>query len=417
MRPVRLLIPGEYWDSLIYKGLLFLFGRDGTIKTVDWDGLVHNLKFPTELGVVLECAFSKGSYLYGRHWALLLSDPDIKAVITLKFAKLSETPVEVSNELLNRYTVAEQDNRFSFPHNDAHVYYDHIYIASDDGISSAKCGKRTAKPVSRRVIKLTDCPALAFSAKYRALAIAAGVEGLYEFRLDNASAEEDSLRQLSKQSTLNSEWLYHNVLGSSDHGLVIAEFDNYYDNQSELRERKFRTLLHGKEVFEEDGFCWGNQDKLCQVHNQTLQVKRYNPFTGTEKHVEGLADLHSDFPESAVVSACVAAFGVVVELHDRVNVILSDGSRIVHALEPVNWRIFPSSVDYTNQLHIISDGYLQVESYNHDYFEKQESKVYGFYHSDPTVRDHRRKRPSPDDLFQELRVEDWGSDSDQDTTG
>jgi len=45
--------------------------------------------------------------------------------------------------------------------------------------------------------------------------------------------------------------------------------------------------------------------------------------------------------------------------------------------EPVNWRIFPRSKHYENQLHIIYNDRLEIISFNHDYFVNQNEKWAG----------------------------------------
>ena len=45
--------------------------------------------------------------------------------------------------------------------------------------------------------------------------------------------------------------------------------------------------------------------------------------------------------------------------------------------EPVRWRIFPRSTNFTNQLHIIYDDRIEILSFVHDYFVNQKSKLAG----------------------------------------
>jgi hypothetical protein len=45
--------------------------------------------------------------------------------------------------------------------------------------------------------------------------------------------------------------------------------------------------------------------------------------------------------------------------------------------EPVNWRVFPKSKYYTNQLHAVYDDYFCIYSFNDDYFVDQKQKQAG----------------------------------------
>ena len=42
MPPVKLVIPGEWWDISLYRGKLHLFGRDGVVRTIDWHQLIDD---------------------------------------------------------------------------------------------------------------------------------------------------------------------------------------------------------------------------------------------------------------------------------------------------------------------------------------------------------------------------------------
>jgi hypothetical protein len=80
-----------------------------------------------------------------------------------------------------------------------------------------------------------------------------------------------------------------------------------------------------------------------------------------------------------VISARVAPFGSVVELHDGLLVIPTKGKTIFLPGEPTNWRVFPRSEDYVNQLHVVYEDHLDIFAFTHDYFvSDQASKMAGF---------------------------------------
>jgi len=45
--------------------------------------------------------------------------------------------------------------------------------------------------------------------------------------------------------------------------------------------------------------------------------------------------------------------------------------------EPVNWRVFPKSINYINHLHIIYEDYMDIYIFTHDYFVNQKEKKLG----------------------------------------
>ena len=69
--------------------------------------------------------------------------------------------------------------------------------------------------------------------------------------------------------------------------------------------------------------------------------------------------------------------GVVVELEHALVVYPSRGEPVTIPGEPVNWRVFPRSRHYANQLHVIWEEHLEVWSFNHDYLVDQQNKLLG----------------------------------------
>ena len=78
-----------------------------------------------------------------------------------------------------------------------------------------------------------------------------------------------------------------------------------------------------------------------------------------------------------VVSANVAPFGTVIECDNSLVIALSNGESMTIEGEPVRWRVFPRSTNFTNQLHIIYDDRIEILSFVHDYFVNQKEKLAG----------------------------------------
>jgi hypothetical protein len=71
-------------------------------------------------------------------------------------------------------------------------------------------------------------------------------------------------------------------------------------------------------------------------------------------------------------------FPLMLLLLERSLVIaLSNGEFMTVEGEPVRWRVFPRSTNFTNQLHIIYDDRIEILSFVHDYLVKQEDKLAG----------------------------------------
>ena len=67
-----------------------------------------------------------------------------------------------------------------------------------------------------------------------------------------------------------------------------------------------------------------------------------------------------------VLSASTAQFGIIVESERALSVYPSEGTPVVMQGEPVNWRVFPRSKHYENQLHVVWDDHMEILSFNQD---------------------------------------------------
>lgn len=377
MQPLKLTIPGKFWDSLIYKGRLYVFGRDGDIRIVNWDKLVCEWHLQDKLRVAMLCAFCRSDYLYGDRWSLLFSDEQVRELIQHKFEMLRKQELYLRADRLERFLVGRQDNDFPFPHTAATIYAETLYIASSAGLFRAKCNKKTKYPISTRIEKRWDCPISALAASYGTMALAAGDEGLFESGLNNDwTANRADPKQIYNENCVDCNWAFYSIYGSSHLvGGKLASFKKTTPLDGGF-ERELQSVISGTDIFSERGYSWGNQDKLCLAKPGCIRVVRYEPWTETK--LVDIGSIEIDRWKGAPVSGRVALFGTVVEYDNALVVIPSGLGKIVTLRgEPVNWRVFPRSKHYENQLHVIYDDRLEIWSFNHDYFIDQKLKVAG----------------------------------------
>ena len=100
MQPLKLIIPGKYWDTQIYSGKLYLFGISGQLVTIDWERLISSWNISNNLKLALICAFLRSDYLYGEDLNFLFKDDEIKNVVEKKFKSLSDMDLQLSNKIL-----------------------------------------------------------------------------------------------------------------------------------------------------------------------------------------------------------------------------------------------------------------------------------------------------------------------------
>jgi hypothetical protein len=381
MRPVKLTIPGRYWDSQIYEGRLYLFTIDGSILTINWDYLISSISISAELKLARECAFRRSDYLYGSNWDLVFSDADIKSLMVDKFSRLSGTDIQIDASELADSLVGEQDNAFPFPHADSTIYRRTLYVTGLTGVWGASCNKKTTKPVSTKETKKWDGPGVAIAAGYDHLSVAAGPEGLWDIPTTDTFTPQPSASQLSTDECDTCEHMYQDVVCSAYDGQTfIAE---YATAETEIRAwrgpvsrtRSFSRIQQTQYLFSGGGYTWGLRDKLFNFNQSTVSIVRYSPFRG--ERFTDVDKVRIAGWKGSLVGAGAAPFGTVLGFDNALVVLCSDGSTETISGEPVSWRTFPSSKHYQNHLHVISDDRLTVYSYNQDYFVDQKNKGFG----------------------------------------
>jgi hypothetical protein len=372
MRPVRLVIDGSYWDCQLYSGRLFLFERDGSVGTYDWNGLIETFARDASTRLVAECAFRRSDFLYSSDLELFFQDPDIRSLLTQKFRALSSEPLHVSRRKLQRFRVGEQDSPYPFPHADSTIYRNKMWVVGPDGLFSSLCNRtRRSTPISRRVTKSWDAPIYAASASYGNLALAAGPEGLWEHQIDYIYSfrESDEPEQLTQSECDGCDWMYHSIYGASHDGGFLAEFER------SDRARQFTRTVSDQQIFHHRGYSWGTRDKIYMASGHSVDVVRYSPYRGDE--LTPLGSFQIQEWKGAIVSGGVAPFGAIGEFEHALVIMPSTGRPVTLPGEPVRWRVYPRSTYYQNHLHVIYENHFEVLSFNHDYFVDQETKIFG----------------------------------------
>jgi len=157
------------------------------------------------------------------------------------------------------------------------------------------------------------------------------------------------------------------------------------ENYKEIS-REFLGIVPAEDIFQSSSYSWGKQDKLCQVVNRNkIKVTQYLPWSSNARFVN-LGELELQDFKGDVISGDSATFGYIIECDNGIVVFDSMMHNIWIEGEPVNWRVFPRSKFYENQLHIIYDDRLDIYSFNEDYLVDQSSKKVGLKYSDGSYR-------------------------------
>lgn len=409
MQPLKIVLPGHFWDSQIYRGKLYLFDQEGDLTVVNWDALLADVGVTPEDALALRCAFTTSDLLYSPRVGDILRDPELLPVMRNKFERLSQTPFEIGRQEFQRHVFKRQKNPFPFPHADCTIYFNRMYVGGPSGVWSSTCAKTNGNPVSSRPEKSWDAPVFAIAALYRALACAAGDDGLFELDLRELNSEPEPV---IKRNCVDCHWAYESIYGSSHIAPgFLAEYAKTPEDKYTF-DRKFERIVDESDIFHDTGYSWGTQDKLCQAANGTVRVVRYGPSsTRNLERLETSQTIRLDAWKGEVVSGKLAVFGAIIECDAAIVVVLSDETVVTLKGEPVNWRVFPKSIRYENHLHIVYDDYLLIASFNQDYFVDQGYKRFGIkYYTDfggwPRRRQLSERRRESSEAITDMSFDD-----------
>ena len=393
MQPVKMVIHGEFWDTQLYKGYLYLFSCDGSVQCIAWERMIGEWSLPDPAKLAMNCAFQRSDYLYGNKWDLFFKDPEVRALIEHKFGLLLQSSLEIDSEKLRQFSHSTRDNPFPFPHADAAFHYNSLYSVSQNGlyVSEVDDDLEDSKRIWDRPINSVD-------AAHYSLALAAGEEGLYRFDLAEFNNNEKGYipSELAIRNCTDCNWINYSVLGAAHgDGAVLAELTNPYGSSGTQQQKQpitVQRLVSVNEVLDINGFVWGSLNRICCATDGLLTIAEYKPQNKRRGPIVAeMRRIELQAWKGEPVAGAIATFGTILELDNCIVVVCTDGQIITLPGEPVNWRIFPRSKCYENQLHIVYDDRIEIYSFNHDYFVEQKGKVTGIIHKErPQFSQHWR---------------------------
>lgn len=130
-------IAGDFFDSYLYKGHLYLWTMDGTVKIINWDKIFTDEYF-NKLGLdkdfLFKLAFQRSDLLYGKDIKQVIDDPFFLQYFIEKLNNLNTKEIEIPHEIIEKYQRFEINlERFSF-HSEIQFYYNNLFLALEDGI-------------------------------------------------------------------------------------------------------------------------------------------------------------------------------------------------------------------------------------------------------------------------------------------
>lgn len=394
MQPIELKIQGNFYDSQIYRGKLYLWHFDGRLSVYDWNQLIYNIDVPDYLAFVKELCLLDGSYLYKTYlYDRLLNDKEIKNIVEDKIRRLSGLQFIINEEELAKYVIKEYDVPLGEMPLDVHIYNKKLYYTLDNGqyVSQLK-GNNEPLSALKRPNKIFDGRVVHMAVNNGRMAMSMLSDGLYERNVADYFEEREP-RQISNRHSSFAYYNYSNIFNTSLQGesfliynspLMDDEEIDYGRQFARQRINRVSAILYDENGITQKGnhgnIGWGFNNRIYYSNGKQITAVQYSGYN-RDSIFKILKDNVSieQAPDEKIVNAAVAYFGNIVEYMSKLVVLQSDGN-VLEISEPITrWRVFPRSINYENHLHVILDDCLCVYGFIHDYTSNERNKTMGAY--------------------------------------
>ena len=361
---ISINVEGDFIDSFIYSGTLFLVHADSKITTHNWETL-------------LASALRNNNHIHGATQTFeFLKDCRKSAQLTDRDSKtIYIDKNELEDERVSTLTLD------GWP-TDINIYANRFYIASENGVEEFpfNWGARKIESTGRFHIWRKYAYKVSANDAHR-LAIAAGPNGVIAASPRGGYINErEDLAILLEIDSHDCEWVGRSLIANSLDGAFLSTFPelpkkpeglvppDYWKQLNEIKKQPPASRRVEHNGPNSVVYAWMAGSKLISLlSNGELFVGRTNEAAGPEQ-TENLSNdaeigMGNRFSNTGnVLAARSGLFGTVIEIGDELCEVSEDGTETV-SIRPVSWRVFPRAKSYLNHLHIIEKDQLSIRAY------------------------------------------------------
>jgi len=363
---ISISIEGDFVDSFIYSGTLFLVHADSKITTHNWEALLASAVYSNRKD---HRASSIYEFLKDCRKSTQLTDRDSFSIHIDK-DKLEDE--RVSTLPLDGWPT------------DINIYANKFYIASENGVEELPFNWESKRLESTGRFYVWRKYAYKVSANdEHRLAIAAGPNGVITaLPRKGYIVEREDIATLLEIDSNDCEWVGQSLIANSLDGAFLSTFPTLPKRPEGNVPAGYWKLLNAAKKqppetrrIEDKGqravvYAWVAGSKLFSLLNTgELSVERANRSKNSDSvgsavddtDIEiGMGDRFSG--AGKVLAARSGLFGTAIEIGDELCAVSEDGTEIV-ATRPVSWRVFPRAKSYLNHLHIVEKDQLSIRAY------------------------------------------------------
>ena len=358
-------IQGDFIDSFVYSGALFLIDADGVLRTYPWKELI------------VAALSRKNDSMQGSVFSLLTEGGDFVTQAAAESGVFESKSIYIESTFLSDFEGATID--FNCWPTDINIYSNNLYIASENGASkqgfSWDMGR--IKEFQKPTVLWDEMAFRVSPNSMNRTAIAAGQSGVIVTR----SNDRKDTAQVLDNACGDVEWKGATLIANTVDGPLIAEFEDIPKYSALLGSQaeywKIVNAIKGKgptsiEKIEISGkyalSSWTGGDRIFAIDREFhLYAASQNKIKDSENRLpdfEALDSLGSsrDRDEVKFLSSKTGAFGTVIEFSDALFEFSEHGLQKISD-HPVRWRVFPRARNFANHLHVVEEHSICIKAF------------------------------------------------------
>lgn len=405
MQPLKISIEGDYWDSYIYMGRLYLWTFDNDLLIVNWDQLIEYL-FRDRGGEFISDIFTKSHSFHNESIVKIMNIEEVHRIISSLFANFQNKELVVTEEEIQNFLYAKQSSPFKSLTSDLEIFNKKIYAATEEGFFSSTAHRNLKEKylVSSRTKKLWDNRLFSINASgFGQISLSGGDTGLYEYNnneenvVQGMKEVDNKIIQISENHSTFANYSYISLYNSSAIGAAELELFNWESDNVNLghmfNERKYKREFSEKFTEEQifrsssrSGLSWGLQDKIYRANEEgELEVVSFNNYE-EENYFSSPKKIRLQEWKGKVIGGGVSHVGTIVECENAL-VIICDNTNFVNIPGSITkWRTFPRAKNYFNQLHVVQDECLEIYAFYSDFLNKVSAQEFQIKYIDKYLR-------------------------------
>ena len=355
-RYISIKIEGDFIDSFIYSGILFLVGANSQISIYNWEGLLD-------------------ATLHNQRHVLNFLKDCRKGLNSVKEYEYQEIYIEEQQLEDQKYGEPLPLKAWS---TDINVYSDYLYIADENGVDAIKLDFDSKRLEQETRFQLWDKYAYKISPNdNKRIAIAAGVNGVITAfpRRDRVIIGSEDIKTIAIKS-YDCEWIGNNLIINSKDGSFMSVFEELPQRpEGSNTSKDFWTRLEKSKKQPPNTLKIEDNNRNSIIYSWMAGRKIFSILRNGHvilKDIDLLNDANSyetinfkiEICPSGILSVRSGMFGAVIENGDNLLSLTQNGVDLIPiSHRPVSWRVFPRSKSYLNHLHIVENEYLVIRAY------------------------------------------------------